>query len=390
MFRRVWDKEGARTEPEPGAQTGDYSVFIDGQALDPKNIISQVPINMPPTPVSSSARGNASTPGTSSDKLSTSTPEYELTTTLSHGSSGTILDEDELIEQPQRFSGLMRKQPPETASQNLQPPSPQPITRRPVPSPSKSHRSSSDFELRTDTSNSSTYSQSIDQPPRSSGSGSSKSASSRGRSKSEAVPQRDFTLTPAPQKVDLSSSFKNLSSFPPPSPQKTRERSGTTGSSNRKEVPNMPLPLDMQSIRDGKGKEVFFPSQNPGKEVVSPMSMVSPHYLLPHPGTPAPDDGSDTYASPLPFSPGARGGYSWNERVDVQALGVRPGETEVMATEIQGMKLRASYTGDMHGRWDDCRVRIFKDTGDTNLKLRILTVQVGAEEAVDQQFSMLS
>jgi hypothetical protein len=45
--------------------------------------------------------------------------------------------------------------------------------------------------------------------------------------------------------------------------------------------------------------------------------------------------------------------------------------------------LKASYTGDMHGRWDDCRVRIFKDITET--KLRILTVQVGAEESIDQQ-----
>lgn len=49
-------------------------------------------------------------------------------------------------------------------------------------------------------------------------------------------------------------------------------------------------------------------------------------------------------------------------------------------------KLKASYTGDMHGRWDSCRVRVFRDTGDTNMKLRILTVQEGTEESVDQQF----
>ena len=37
----------------------------------------------------------------------------------------------------------------------------------------------------------------------------------------------------------------------------------------------------------------------------------------------------------------------------------------------------------MHGRWDDCRVCIFKDITET--KLRILTIQVGAEESIDQQ-----
>jgi hypothetical protein len=43
----------------------------------------------------------------------------------------------------------------------------------------------------------------------------------------------------------------------------------------------------------------------------------------------------------------------------------------------------ASYTGDNHGRWDNCRVRIFKMMSDKTL--RILTLMEGLEESVDQR-----
>jgi len=43
----------------------------------------------------------------------------------------------------------------------------------------------------------------------------------------------------------------------------------------------------------------------------------------------------------------------------------------------------ASYTGDRHGRWDNCRVRIFKLMSDKTL--RMLTLMDGLEESIDQR-----
>jgi hypothetical protein len=43
----------------------------------------------------------------------------------------------------------------------------------------------------------------------------------------------------------------------------------------------------------------------------------------------------------------------------------------------------ASYTGDKHGRWDHCRLRIFKTMSDATL--RILTLMDGLEESIDQR-----
>lgn len=46
-------------------------------------------------------------------------------------------------------------------------------------------------------------------------------------------------------------------------------------------------------------------------------------------------------------------------------------------------QMYASYTGDKHGRWDICRVRIFKLMEDKTL--RILTMMEGLEESIDQR-----
>lgn len=43
----------------------------------------------------------------------------------------------------------------------------------------------------------------------------------------------------------------------------------------------------------------------------------------------------------------------------------------------------ASYTGDKYGRWDSCRVRIFKLMADKTL--RILTLMEGLDESIDQR-----
>lgn len=43
----------------------------------------------------------------------------------------------------------------------------------------------------------------------------------------------------------------------------------------------------------------------------------------------------------------------------------------------------ASYTGDIHGRWDNCRLRIFKMMSDRTL--RILTLMEELEESIDQR-----
>ena len=77
--------------------------------------------------------------------------------------------------------------------------------------------------------------------------------------------------------------------------------------------------------------------------------------------------------------------YSWNEIVDRSNLGVRPGEVEILPGDFATMNLMASYTGDRHGRWDNCRVRIFKLTSDKTL--RILTLMEGLEESIDQRMA---
>lgn len=46
----------------------------------------------------------------------------------------------------------------------------------------------------------------------------------------------------------------------------------------------------------------------------------------------------------------------------------------------------ASYTGDRHGRWDNCRLRIFKLMEDKTL--RILTLMEGNEQSIDQRVGM--
>lgn len=75
--------------------------------------------------------------------------------------------------------------------------------------------------------------------------------------------------------------------------------------------------------------------------------------------------------------------YSWNELVDKENLGVRPGEVEILPRDFEVMHLMASYTGDTHGRWDNCRLRIFKMMSDKTL--RILTLMEGLEESIDQR-----
>lgn len=50
--------------------------------------------------------------------------------------------------------------------------------------------------------------------------------------------------------------------------------------------------------------------------------------------------------------------------------------------------MAASYTGDKHGRWDNCRVRIFKIVEDRTL--RILTLMEGLEESIDQRVGKTS
>lgn len=333
MFRQVWDKEGTRTEPEPYYQAshGDYTVFIDESDS------------------SSSGRSNAATsPAQSSSSLNAygnmgrhghPLNEYPVSAVGRARADSQILppdsptflhEEDEIsILDQRRFSGLARPRPAGGI-----------YARVPQNMDEHSYAASVvDAEtIHTDSSNtstycSSTYSQSTENhsaPTMSTGGSSASQLGKPARSLSENTLHREYSLTATShQRPDLQPPFSPVSPISPINPThiarvplRARERAVTTGTMPKTPQPPSSSGSGTSSLREGTGKEVAYISQ--GKEVISGPSQPYSEYESAQQGQ-------------RPFLPGGPSGYSWNEKVDVQALGVRPGETEVMAKELQSM-----------------------------------------------------
>ncbi|RPA79320.1 hypothetical protein BJ508DRAFT_308424 [Ascobolus immersus RN42] len=369
MFRSIWDREsqrrGSASDPQRSPPITDYSIFIDDSKPLPN-----------PFPFPDNQMHQSIFPPRQSSSCPPPDPGYVQRNGNSRAlspSGGTFLhDEDEIIEGPNRLSGL----------ESLR------ISKRKI----TSHLSSSEHDLSIGTNASSTYSLPIEQLSTLSESPEPPTIPPKRRSPPE---QSSLQPPPIPPKYlrDLNATYTSPRNDSQPSfhssPPPTRSRpeaysagsgSGTGTASSSGSPPSrsyhaMSAPsssADVSDVYNGRNKEVLSPASIP----------MSPSYSTGSFG--ATSIGAEGVVIPAVPRPA----YSWNERIDRQALGVRPGEVEIAPRIIPQMILKASYTGEMHGRWDDCRVRIFKDITET--KLRILTVQVGSEESIDQQIVDIS
>jgi hypothetical protein len=138
--------------------------------------------------------------------------------------------------------------------------------------------------------------------------------------------QQDHSVTYPPPKNDLQSSFAHISPLTMRSrPEAYSSGSGTgtgtsssSGSDRRARLHHSTSSrcssTELHSILNGQNKEVVSPSNFPSLESYSNSGSFG--------ATSIGAEGAAIHAVP-------KAAYSWNERVDRQALGVRPGEVEI-------------------------------------------------------------